>query len=39
MFGAYARTQSVFQNSDMMAKGKPSAEELALLDLSGARYR
>ena len=31
MFGAYARTQSVFQNSDMMAAGKPSPEELALL--------
>ena len=31
MFGAYARTQSVFQNSDMMAKGKPSPQELALL--------
>jgi microcin C transport system substrate-binding protein len=32
MFGAYARTQSPFQNSDMMATGKPSAEELALLE-------
>jgi microcin C transport system substrate-binding protein len=32
MFGSYARTQSVFQNSDMMAKGKPSQEELALLE-------
>jgi microcin C transport system substrate-binding protein len=32
MFGAYARTQSYFQNSDMMAKGKPSPEELALLE-------
>jgi microcin C transport system substrate-binding protein len=32
MFGAYARTQSVFQNSDMMAKGKPSPAELALLE-------
>ena len=31
MFGSYARTQSCFQNSDMMAKGKPPAEELALL--------
>jgi microcin C transport system substrate-binding protein len=31
MFGAYARTHSVFQNSDMMANGKPSPEELALL--------
>jgi microcin C transport system substrate-binding protein len=32
MFGAYARTQSPFQNSDMMATGKPSTEELALLE-------
>ena len=32
MFGAYARTQSFFQNSDMMAKGKPSPEELELLE-------
>jgi microcin C transport system substrate-binding protein len=32
MFGAYKRTASVFQNSDMMAEGKPSAEELALLE-------
>ena len=32
MFDAYARTQSCFQNSEMMAKGKPSKEELALLE-------
>jgi microcin C transport system substrate-binding protein len=32
MFGAYARTESVFQNTDMMAKGKPSPQELALLE-------
>ena len=32
MYGAYQRTVSVFQNSDMMAQGKPSAEELALLE-------
>jgi microcin C transport system substrate-binding protein len=32
MFSSYARTHSVFQNSDMMAKGKPSPEELALLE-------
>ena len=32
MYGAYARTHSVFQNSDMMATGPPSAEELALLE-------
>lgn len=32
MYGAYERTHSYFQNSDMMAKGKPSAEELALLE-------
>ena len=31
MYGAYERTVSVFQNSDMMAKGLPSAEEVALL--------
>ena len=31
MFDAYKRTVSVFQNSDMMARGVPSAEELALL--------
>ncbi len=29
MYGSYQRTQSVFQNSDMMAIGKPSADELA----------
>jgi microcin C transport system substrate-binding protein len=28
----YQRTQSVFQNSNMMAVGKPSPEELALLE-------
>jgi len=32
MYGSYDRTQSMFQNSDMMAKGKPGAEELALLE-------
>jgi microcin C transport system substrate-binding protein len=32
MYGSYDRTHSVFQNSDMMAKGKPSPEELALLE-------
>lgn len=32
MYGAYKRTHSVFQNSDMMAQGKPSPEELALLE-------
>ncbi len=32
MYGAYQRTHSVFQNSDMMANGKPDAEELALLE-------
>ena len=32
MYGAYKRTQSMFQNSDMMAQGKPSAEELVLLE-------
>jgi microcin C transport system substrate-binding protein len=32
MYGAYKRTYSVFQNSDMMAQGLPSAEELKLLE-------
>ncbi len=32
MYGAYKRTYSVFQNSDMEAKGKPGADELALLE-------
>jgi microcin C transport system substrate-binding protein len=32
MYGAYERTHSVFQNSDMMAKGKPGPDELALLE-------
>src|SRR6202012_1794199 len=32
MYGAYARTISPFQNSDMMAKGTPSREELKLLE-------
>jgi microcin C transport system substrate-binding protein len=32
MYGAYDRTQSVFQNSDMMARGLPSSEEVALLE-------
>jgi microcin C transport system substrate-binding protein len=32
MYGSYQRTASVFQNSDMMAKGPPSPEELALLE-------
>lgn len=32
MYGSYDRTHSVFQNSDMMANGKPGAEELALLE-------
>jgi microcin C transport system substrate-binding protein len=32
MYGSYDRTASVFQNSDMMAQGRPSAEELALLE-------
>jgi microcin C transport system substrate-binding protein len=31
MYGSYDRTVSVFQNSDMMAQGEPSTEELALL--------
>jgi microcin C transport system substrate-binding protein len=32
MYGAYKRTVSVFQNSPMMAEGKPDAAELALLE-------
>ena len=32
MYGSYYRTHSYFQNSEMMAKGKPSPEELALLE-------
>lgn len=32
MYGAYLRTVSPFQNSDMMAVGPPSPEELALLE-------
>ena len=32
MYGAYARTHSVFQNSDMMVTGPPSPEELKLLE-------
>ncbi|MGY4475992.1 microcin C transport system substrate-binding protein [Bradyrhizobium sp. USDA 3364] len=32
MYDAYARTVSPFQNSDMVAEGPPSPEELALLE-------
>ena len=32
MYDSYKRTHSVFQNSDMVAVGKPSPEELALLE-------
>ncbi len=32
MYDSYQRTHSVFQNSDMMANGPPSGEELALLE-------
>jgi microcin C transport system substrate-binding protein len=32
MFDSYARTHSCFQGSEMLAKGKPSAAELALLE-------
>jgi microcin C transport system substrate-binding protein len=31
-YGLYKRTTSYFQNSDMQAAGKPTAEELALLE-------
>jgi microcin C transport system substrate-binding protein len=32
MYGAYARTVSPFQNSDMVAEGPPSPQELKLLE-------
>jgi len=32
MYGSYDRTHSVFQNSPMMAEGKPAPDELALLE-------
>lgn len=32
MFDSYTRTHSPFQNSDMMARGDPSPEEIALLE-------
>jgi microcin C transport system substrate-binding protein len=32
MYGSYERTHSVFQNSEMMATGKPAPEELVLLE-------
>ena len=32
MYGSYQRTHSVFQNSDMMAAGKPTPNEIALLE-------
>jgi microcin C transport system substrate-binding protein len=32
MYSSYQRTHSVFQNSDMMAIGKPNADELAVLE-------
>jgi microcin C transport system substrate-binding protein len=32
MYGAYDRTQSIFENSPMKATGKPSTAELALLE-------
>src|SRR5712672_2066543 len=32
MYGTYARTRSPFQNSDMVADGPPSADELKLLE-------
>ena len=32
MYGSYDRTHSVFQNSNMMAVGKPGADELSLLE-------
>jgi microcin C transport system substrate-binding protein len=32
MYDSYKRTHSVFEKSDLMATGKPSAEELKLLE-------
>jgi microcin C transport system substrate-binding protein len=32
MYSSYDRTHSVFQNSEMMANGKPDADQLALLE-------
>jgi microcin C transport system substrate-binding protein len=32
MYGSYERTHSVFQNSDMMAVGRPGGDEAALLE-------
>lgn len=32
MYGSYDRTHSMFQNSDLMAKGPPAPEEVALLE-------
>ncbi|MGH6790177.1 MAG: extracellular solute-binding protein [Pseudolabrys sp.] len=32
MYGSYDRTVSIFQNSPLMAKGKPDADELTLLE-------
>ena len=32
MYGAYTRTASFFENSDLKATGKPSPEEMALLE-------
>ena len=32
MYGSYERTHSVFQNSDMMAVGKPAGDEAGLLE-------
>ena len=32
MYGSYERVHSMFQNSDLMARGKPSPEEIALLE-------
>ena len=37
MYDAYLRTVSVFQNSEMMAQGKPGADEIALLEPFRAR--
>ena len=32
VYGSYQRTRSIFENSDMMAVGRPGADEIALLE-------
>src|SRR5207244_11742403 len=37
MYGAYKRTVSVFENSNMIAEGKPAEAELGLLEPFGGK--